>query len=124
MRTGLVRGVVIGVIVALVVIVGGIFALFGWAHASGEELQKNFFAAVLSGDANRVTALMDPALAAEFDEPMLAQVDGRREGQPRASSERTQQDRLQHVLERHGRRAASRRPRARWSSRRARPPRN
>jgi hypothetical protein len=76
MRTGVVRGWVIAVVVSLIVIavvVAGVVGLFGWAKSSGEELQKTFFAAVLSGDANRVTALMDPALAAEFDEPILEQ---------------------------------------------------
>lgn len=73
MSTGLVRGLVIGVIVALVVIAGLLVALFGWAHSSGEDLQKNFFTAVLSGDANRVTALMHPALREEVDEPVLEQ---------------------------------------------------
>jgi len=62
------------VAVVVIVILGGAFiGLLSWAQQSGTELQQPFFTAVLSGDANQVTALFHPALRAEVDEPVLAQ---------------------------------------------------
>ena len=73
MSKGAIWAIVICVAVVVLGVVAAFLGLLGWAHESGEELQRTFFAAVLSGDANRVTALFDPSLQAEVDEPILAQ---------------------------------------------------
>ena len=58
-------------IIFLVVIVGFV-ALLIWAQKSGSGLQEKFFLAVLSGEPNQVTAMLDPSAQKEVDEPVLA----------------------------------------------------
>jgi len=43
-----------------------------WAQPAGAKMQEVFFAAVLTGDARKVTALFHPALSEEVDEPVLS----------------------------------------------------
>ncbi len=59
-----------GCVVAVVVLAGA--GLLTWAYISGGAEQRAFFTAVGSGDPAKVTALMDPALKAKIDEPVLA----------------------------------------------------
>jgi hypothetical protein len=70
------------IIVVAAVVVGGtlvglvahtMIGVLSRAQASGEEMQRTFFTAVLSGDANQVTALFHPKLREEVDGPVLAQ---------------------------------------------------
>ncbi len=61
---------VLGVI--FLVIVVAVVSLLFWAKGSGEDMQKDFFAAVGSGDANRVISLMHPAMKEDVDLPVLA----------------------------------------------------
>mgnify|MGYP000209307880 CR=1 FL=1 len=62
--------IVLGV-VFLVLIVGAV-SLMVVAQQSGSATQEVFFKAVQSGDPGQVTALFDPALLQEVDEPVLA----------------------------------------------------
>ncbi len=48
-----------------------VFFIVAVLNAGGQP-QKEFFEAVMSGDSKRVTAMFDPALAEEVDEPVLA----------------------------------------------------
>lgn len=58
-------------VVFLVLVVLFVGLLF-WAARTGGELQEKFFTAVGSGKTDKVLKLMDPALVAEIDEPVLA----------------------------------------------------
>ncbi len=49
----------------------GFLGLLIWSHEKGESVQEDFFAAVLSGDPEKVTALFDPEVARQIDAPYL-----------------------------------------------------
>ena len=58
--------------IVLLVVIAGIVALLVWAGAAGSAMQEEFFAAVLSDDPSKVTAMFHPALNEEVDQPVLA----------------------------------------------------
>lgn len=57
---------------AVLVLVLAVVVLLVWGFRKGAQEQEQFFAAVYSGDMAQLTALFDPALTAEVDEPLLA----------------------------------------------------
>lgn len=61
---------VLGVLFLLLVV--GFVALLMWSHGKGESTQEDFFAAVLSGDPDRLYGMFDPGVQAEIDTEVLA----------------------------------------------------
>jgi len=57
--------------VVFLVIIAGVVVLLVWGQRSGQARQEAFFKAVMSGDPKQITAMFDPALCDEVDEPVL-----------------------------------------------------
>ncbi len=57
-------------VVFLILIVGFVALLF-WAHGEGEAQQRKFFAAIASGDPDKLIAMMDPKTIGPIDPPIL-----------------------------------------------------
>jgi hypothetical protein len=66
-------GIVIGAVLVVLIAVGIFVGMLVMAQTAGGDVQESFFKAVLSGDPKQVTALFDPAMNKEVDEPVLAQ---------------------------------------------------
>ena len=58
--------------VVLVAIVAVFVGMLFWAHRAGTALEEKFFAALKSGQPDQLIAMMNPALQAEVDPPVLA----------------------------------------------------